>query len=186
MSYFAVAVARGPAGWSADELDLGRPSDVEDVAELLRDHDTDADISLLFVEADDEYLVVLRLDEGEDLRVFGSDAAFAEESKLGTALLGDLEPPAPLLLDEAYDSDDSEESDESPAESAEAESAVIVAERTALDEAEPLGDSDLLADLGVPARKLIELCAREGMLPSDVTAEICAVLGCGDEVEELR
>ena len=50
---------------------------------------------------------------------------------------------------------------------------------------EPAG-RELLADLGVPAQRLLALCAHEGMLPSDVTAEICQALGCGDELEELR
>ena len=51
---------------------------------------------------------------------------------------------------------------------------------------DPVGDADLLADLGVPARRLLELCAHEGLLPADVTAEVCQAIGCGDEVEELR
>jgi hypothetical protein len=38
----------------------------------------------------------------------------------------------------------------------------------------------------VPAARLLELCAQEGMLPSDITAELCHLIGCGDEVEELR
>jgi len=43
-------------------------------------------------------------------------------------------------------------------------------------------------ELGVviPAVKLLELCTHDGMLPSDVTAEVCQVIGCGDAVEELR
>ena len=65
----------------------------------LRDVEPDAEMSLLFVEADDQYLVILRLDEGEDLRVFGSDSAFADESRLGALLLGDIEAPA-LEIDE--------------------------------------------------------------------------------------
>jgi hypothetical protein len=32
----------------------------------------------------------------------------------------------------------------------------------------------------------LELCAREGMLPSDMVAEVCQAIGCGDEMEELR
>ena len=56
----------------------------------------------------------------------------------------------------------------------------------ALPDAEPAGDADLLADLGVPAGRLLELCAQEGMLPADITAELCQTIGCGDEVEELR
>lgn len=177
MSYFAVAVSRGPKGWSAAELDLGRPSHVEDVAEQLRDHDTEAEVSLLFVEADDEYFTVLRLDQGEDLRVFGSDAGFADESWLGAVLLGDLDLPGPLELGdddyEAESSDDEEDDDEA-------------AEPSNPDVEEPVGDADLLSDLGISDRELLELCSREGMLPSDVTAEICTVLSCADDVEELR
>jgi putative tRNA adenosine deaminase-associated protein len=53
-------------------------------------------------------------------------------------------------------------------------------------EADPVGDADLLADLGIPAQKLLALCGHDGMMPADVTAEVCTVLGCVDEVEELR
>lgn len=174
MSYFAVAVAKSPSGWSADELDLGRPSDlsdVEEVAELLRDLDSDATVSLLFVEVDDEYLAILRLDEGEDLRVFGSDAAFVDESPLGAVLLGEEDRPGPIdLPDEDFESDE-EYTDDPPAPT---------------DDVEPVGDADLLADLGISGAKLRALVAAEGMMPSDVTAEICTILGVGDEVEELR
>ena len=172
VSYFAVAAARGPRDWTVSELDLGRPAelaDVEEVADLLRDADVDAAVSLLFVEVDDEYLAILRLDEGEDLRVFGSDAAFVDESPLGAVLLGDQDRPGTIELPD--DEDDYQETEE-PSGGA--------------DDVEPVGDSDLLADLGVPGAKLIELCAGEGLLPSDVTTEICAVLGCVDAVEELR
>src|SRR5262245_35163724 len=91
VSYFAAAVVRGANGWSAAEITLNGASDVEDVADRLRDVEPEADVSLLFIESDDSYLVILRLDEGEDLRVFGSDAAFAEESRLGALLLGEIE-----------------------------------------------------------------------------------------------
>jgi len=49
-----------------------------------------------------------------------------------------------------------------------------------------LSGRPLLSDLGVPASRLLALCGREGMLPADVTAEVCQLVGCGDEVEELR
>ncbi len=169
MSYFAAAATRGPRGWTAAELDLTGAADVEEIAERLRDSDLTADVSLLFVESDDTYLVILRLDGGEDLRIFGSDAVFAEESRLGALLLGDLEV-APLELDELPAAGPDQDDEEPPAST----------------DIDPLGDADLLADLGVPAAKLLALCAHEGMLPADVTAEVCQVLGCGDAVEELR
>ena len=173
MSYFAAAVARGAKGWTATELDLTGAADVEEVAELMRDVDPDAAVSLLFVESDDAYLVVMRLDEGEDLRVFGSDSVFAGESRLGALLLGEIEEPA-LEIDDVTappSADETVAADEpAPAEP----------------DVDPVGDPDLLTDLGVPAHRLLELCAHEGMLPSDVTVEICQVLGCADDVEELR
>ncbi len=154
----------------ATELDLDGAADIEEIADRLRDVVPDASVSLLFVESDDAYLVIIRLDEGEDLRVFGSDATFAGESRLGALLLGEVEEPA-LDLDE-------ETTDQSAAEIDDASEAPP--------EVEPIGDPDLLSDLGVPARRLLELCTQDGMLPSDVTAEVCQAIGCGDEVEELR
>lgn len=178
MSHFAAAAVRGRFGWTAIELDLSDAADVEDVADRLRDVDLTASVSLLFVESDDSYLAVLRLDEGEDLRVFGSDSAFVDDSRLGKLLLGDLTlggQVEPAL--EPTDADDF-------AEDAEAEEEE---ERPAADPtANPIGDADLLADLGVSAHHLLELCATDGLLPADVTAEVCQVIGCADEVEELR
>ncbi|WFE26164.1 tRNA adenosine deaminase-associated protein [Solwaraspora sp. WMMD791] len=209
MPYFAAAAVRGPAGWSGAELDLGGVADIDEVVDRLREVDPDAEVSLLFVESDDSYLVILRLDEGEDLRIFSSDAAFADESRLGALLIGDIRTPAvevdlePVVVgaaasggtvaggaapspgggaggyagDPLTDFDDDvdaladEEDDEEP---------------VADPDAEPVGDADLLADLGVSARRLLALCSRDGMLPADVTAEVCQTLGCGDEIEELR
>ena len=178
MSYFAAAVVRGPKGWAVSELDLTGVSDAEDVADRLRDLDLEADISLLFVEIDDEYLALLRLDEGEDLRVFASDSALAEESRLGALLIADVEVPDPGIDIPDADDELTEDADD------EAETAVVAA--AAEPDASPLGDTDLLSDLGVSSRRLLELCAREGNLPSDVTTEICEDLGCADELEELR
>ncbi len=166
-AHFAAAVVRGKSGWSASELDLSGVADVDEVADLLRDAEPEASVSLLFVEAVDAYLVVMRLDEGEDLRIFGSDSAFAEESRLGKLLLSDVESPA-LEIDEEIDPDDEDD-------------------KPSVDPAvDPVGDADLLADLGVSAHKLLQLCATDGLLPSDITAELCQMIGCGDEVEELR
>jgi putative tRNA adenosine deaminase-associated protein len=177
VSHFAAAVVRDVNGWTAAELDITGAADVEDVAERLRDLDPEAKVSLLFVEADDTYLAIMRLDEGDDLRVFGSDAAFVEESRLGSLLLGDVEEPIALdLSDLDDDEDDTTATDDSDDAS----------QLAPLTEAEPVGDPDLLSDLGVPASRLLVLCGREGMLPADVTAEVCQLVGCGDEVEELR
>jgi putative tRNA adenosine deaminase-associated protein len=171
MSYFAAAVVRESESWSALELSLADAADVEDVAERLREVRPAAEISLLFVESDDSYLVIMRLDNGDDLRVFGSDSAFAEESRIGKVLLGDISQPAIDLdvdVDVAADDDDSG------------------TDRKLAADVDPAGDAELLTDLGVPGSRLLKLCRHEGMLPSDITAEVCQAIGCGDEVEELR
>jgi putative tRNA adenosine deaminase-associated protein len=172
VSTFAAAVARGKNGWTASELDLSGVADIDEVVDRLRDAEPDADVSLLFVEADDQYLVILRLDEGEDLRIFGSDSAFAEESRIGALLLGEVEAPA-LEIDElaAPPGEDDEDEEEGPASDP---------------DADPVGDAELLTDLGITAHRLLTLCSLEGMLPSDVTAEISQRLGCADELDELR
>jgi len=172
VSHFAAAVVRGAIGWTATELDLTGAADLEDVGDRLRDVDPDAELSLLFVEADDTYLAILRLDDGEDLRVFGSDSAFVAESRLGAMLLADVKEPVALELDAV----------EPPA--ADGADAVDDDEDKPVDpDADPVGDPDLLGDLGVPAGRLIALCGREGMLPADVTAEVGQLIGFGDAVD---
>jgi putative tRNA adenosine deaminase-associated protein len=173
VSYFAAAVVRGPKGWSSAEVDLSGAADIEEVADRLRDVDDEADVSVMFVESDDVYLVILRLDEGEDLRVFGSDKVFGQESRLGALLLGDIEEPVIEIEDVT------EEADVEPEDGPELRS-------SSEPDADPVGDADILADLGVPAHQLLELCAHEGMMPADITAEVCAAMGCADEIEELR
>jgi putative tRNA adenosine deaminase-associated protein len=173
VSYFAAALARVSEGWTAAELDLDGAEDVEAVGDLLRDVQPDAELSLLFVESDDEYLVVLRLDEGEDLRVFCSDVAFTDASRIGEVLLAELEESeVPVDLgddDDAAISEDDEEEEE-----------------TAEPVGHPVGDADLLTDLGISARDLLALCSHEGMLPADVMTEICRKIGCADELQDLR
>jgi putative tRNA adenosine deaminase-associated protein len=181
VSYFAAAVVKDVDGWSAAKVSLAGAADVEDVADRMRDVEPVAEISLLFVEADETYLAILRLDYGEDLRIFGSDVAFAEESRLGALLLGDLAGPteelASGILDVADFGDEDTESDSDSDEEPEAPAPAV---------ADPTGDVDLLTDLGLPATRLLELCGNDGMMPSDITAEVCQAIGCGDEVEELR
>lgn len=175
LSYFAAAAVRDATGWTAAELDLAGVVDLDEVADRLRDVDPDAMTALLFVESNDIYLVVMRLDDGDDLRVFASDSAFAEESRLGAVLVGEIKAPAVESDDDPVDSRRSTGTGDDDNE------------RPAADpDTDPVGEADLLADLGISASRLLSLCAHEGMLPGDVTAEVCQLIGCGDEVEELR
>jgi putative tRNA adenosine deaminase-associated protein len=160
VSYFAAALARTPAGWTAEELDLDGVSDVDEVADRVRDVDGDAETALLFVEEDDEYVAILRVD-ADDLRVFVSDALAAETYPVAGIFAGAVEDEPPAAA-----GDDDEE--------------------TPAPESEPVGDADLLADLGTPRGDLIALVTHERTLPSDVISEVCERAGCLDELETLR
>jgi putative tRNA adenosine deaminase-associated protein len=161
VSYFAAALARTSAGWTAEELDLDGLSDVDEVADRVRDVDGEAQTALLFVEEDDEYVAILRVDAGADeLRVFVSDPMAAESYPVAGIFAGAVEDePAPSSAED----DEEDEPD-----------------------AEPVGDADLLADLGTPRRDLIALVTHERTLPSDVISEVCERAGCLDELETLR
>ncbi|HEY7224314.1 MAG TPA: tRNA adenosine deaminase-associated protein [Micromonosporaceae bacterium] len=175
MSHFAAAVVRSEGQWSASELSLTDAADVQDVADRLRDADPSADVALLFVESDDAYLTILRLDEGEDLRVFSSDAAFADESRVGALLLGES-PQTSVEIDAELTAPPTPDAEPAKGAADPGDPGLV----------EPAGDPALLADLGVPATHLLALCANEDLLPSDVTAEVCMAIGAGDDVEELR
>jgi putative tRNA adenosine deaminase-associated protein len=163
VSYFAAALARTPAGWTAEELDLDGLTDVDEVADRVRDVDGEAETALLFVEEDDEYVAILRVD-ADDLRVFVSDSQAAQTYLVAGIFAGAVEDePAPP----SDPDDDGEEEDDPP-------------------DSEPVGDADLLADLGTSRRDLIALVTHERTLPSDVISEVCERAGCLDELETLR
>jgi putative tRNA adenosine deaminase-associated protein len=157
VSYFAAALARTPDGWTAEELDLDGLSDVDEVADLVRDVEDGAETALLFVEEDDEYVAILRVDAGADEpRVFVSDAAATGTYALAGLLAGAVEGPA-------------DEGEDSPAPVT-----------------EPLGDAGLLSDLGTSRRELLTLINSGRTLPADVISEVCERAGCLDELETLR
>ncbi|MBI1759531.1 MAG: tRNA adenosine deaminase-associated protein [Actinobacteria bacterium] len=151
MSYFAAVVARTNGRWSARELDLARAETIDDLTELVRDTTAEASVSVLFIEQDDEYVGIVRLDaEIDDPRVFLSNSGAGAEY-----------PLAGILAD------------------------VLVEEDDEMD-GEPVGDLDLVGDLGTPARDLIALIEHEGILPADVINTVCERAGCLDALEGLR
>lgn len=168
MTYFAAALASTDDGWTGRELDLDGLEDLDAVADALRDLAGDHDgPALLLLEEDDEYLAVVRVQGGGSLaapRVFLSDSRAA-----------DSHPLAALLWEEGAQADeiDDEESDDDEDEGTRAL-------------AEPVGDTALLADLGVPDRALLDLCAEEGLLPADVMVAVGERVGFADVLDELR
>ncbi len=162
MPYFAIAVARKPAGWTGQEVDLDELEDLDGVTELLRDMlDEEAGTALLLVEENDEYMLAVRVDGESDPRSFISDIRAVETSELA-AKFYDLTMPEVVIEDEDDD------------------------ESAARPEGEPGGDDSIASDLGTPAAELLELCAEEGNLPADVIYAVCEAAGCAQVLEDLR
>jgi putative tRNA adenosine deaminase-associated protein len=158
----AVAIAREDARWRAYDLDPTELEDLDALTDAMRD--LGDGLVVAFVEEDDEYLAIVRIDEdSSDPRVFLSDRRVLGTSDLAEALLADALPlPAPRGGDE----DDEDE-------------AVML-------HAQPIGDLDLLDDLGTPAEALIALISEEGMLPGDVVSAISDRAGAGEILDEVR
>lgn len=168
MTYFAAALARGDDGWTGAEVDLDGVEDLDTVADLVRDVAGEASgPALLLVEENDEWFAVVRVDDDVEPRVFISDPRVVETSEIAGIFYDEV------LAAPAEDAEDAEEDDEDE-------------EETMNPAAEPAGDFDLLADLGVPAERLKALCAEEGQLPGDIITALCERAGCLEELERLR
>jgi putative tRNA adenosine deaminase-associated protein len=165
VSYFAAALARTGESWTGVEVDLDEIEDIEALTDLLRDLTGDAPgPALLMLEEDDEYVAIVRVDGGAtglgEPRVFLSDRRAVQGSDVAAMLWEDVEP-------EDEEDEDAEDEGTRPV-------------------AEPVGDIELLADLGTPGAELVDLCAEEGLLPADVLTTVCERAGCADVLEELR
>ena len=156
----AVAVTRTGSTWNASDVDLDDLETLDDLIDQLDTLDDSADdkaLTVIFVEEDDEWLGLVRVDVDtlRDPRVFLSDSRVLSTSTLAERLFGDALPV--VVPEEEEDEDTSGRPD-----------------------AQPAGEPDLLTDIGTPGDVLVELCAEEGMLPSDVVATLCERAGCLD------
>lgn len=172
MTYFAAALARRGAGWTGEEIDLGDVEDLDGVIESVRQAvGDDAETALMLFEENDEWFGVVRIDDSGDPRVFVSDGRVVETSQVG-GILGEAaaieDDDAADVVDDEDDTDDEEE-----------EEAIRAA-------GDPIGDPELLADLGVPGNRLLALCSEEGQLPADILSTLCESAGCLDTLEALR
>ena len=171
MSYFAAALARRGGEWVGTEVDLADVEDLDGVVDVLRQAVGDeTDVAVLLFEENDEWFGIVRIDDDVDPRVFVSDGRVIETSTIG-AILGEA---AAVQDDEDDDVDSDEESDDD-----EEEDDVRAA-------GDPIGDADVLTDLGTPADRLLKLCAEEGQLPADILSVVCESAGCLEALEQLR
>ncbi len=173
MTYVASALARINSAWFGDDVALDDVEDLDGVVELVREVIGDeAETGLLFVEEDDEWLAILRLDADGDPRVFMSDARVVTSSDIAVLF---AEAAIEVSAIEDADADEAEEADD---EDDPDDGASI--------DGDPAGDFSLMADLGTSSARLLALCAEEGQLPSDVISAICEAAGCLDVLEKLR
>jgi putative tRNA adenosine deaminase-associated protein len=179
--YFAALLARTDDGWQASDTELDDVETLTDLADLARAAAADEETVLVCIEQDGAWFGLVRVDGEDDPRVFVSDAAAAMRSAYGEILLSDellgREPEDLAALDQLVDLDgteDGEPDDGEPDGTAEAsEDADQVPPG-------PLGDTELLSDLGMEPRAVLTLTAE------DALSEIADALGCTDMLEAVR
>ncbi|MFI9170450.1 tRNA adenosine deaminase-associated protein [Streptomyces lincolnensis] len=177
--YFAALLARTEDGWEASDTELlDNVETLSDLADLAREASPEDDTVLVLIEQEDAWFGVVRIDGEEDPRIYVSDAAAAARSSYGEILLtdellgrepGDDEPDLDALdLDGTEDGEDEDEDDDS--------------EAGGTGEAVPhgpVGDAEILDDLGVGVKELKALSA-------DALTEIADSLGASEVLETVR
>ncbi|GAA0444269.1 MULTISPECIES: hypothetical protein [Streptomyces] len=176
--YFAALLARTEDGWEASDTELDNVETLADLADLARQAAVDDDTVVAFIEQEGAWFGVVRVDGEDDPRVFVSDATAASRSSYGAMLTDELigrEEEASEDLDDLTNLDGTEDG--------EPEGAVDETEAEADDRlpAGPLGDVDLLDDLGVTGKDLLTFDSN-----GDALGEIADALGCTDVLEAVR
>ncbi|MDG9710188.1 tRNA adenosine deaminase-associated protein [Streptomyces sp. DH10] len=177
--YFAALLARTEDGWEASDTELDDVETLSDLADLAREASPDEDTVLVLIEQEDAWFGVVRVDGEEDPRIYVSDAAAAARSSYGEILLTDellgRDPDDGDDLDaldldgtEDGDSDDDEADDDDP----------VVGTGEAVPHG-PVGDAQILDDLGVSEKELRSLA-------TDAVTEIAEALGASETLETVR
>ncbi|GGV45049.1 hypothetical protein GCM10010495_73110 [Kitasatospora herbaricolor] len=184
MAYFAAVLARTEDGWDVSETELDAVESLADLADLAREAAQEDDSVLVFIEQEDAWFAIVRVDGEEDPRIFVSDGAAAARSSYGSVLTDELVEQAgesefddlDNLVAELDDEDSASEEEDEDDGPAVGPGGVPVG---------PLGDSEILAEFGLAAKDLVDLSG-EGAVPGDALAEIADALGCGEILEAVR
>ncbi|MEU8507826.1 hypothetical protein AB0C40_24525 [Streptomyces brevispora] len=188
--YFAALLARTEDGWEASDTDLDDVETLSDLTDLAREASVDEDTVLVFIEQEDAWFGVIRVDGEEDPRIYVSNASAAARSSYGEILLTDellgREPGAEdsiAALEELVGLDGTEdgEPDATPDNDNTIEDNDNDNDDDGLDAvpAGPLGDTGVLSDLGLPEAELL-------MLRTDALVEIADALGAAEVLETVR
>jgi putative tRNA adenosine deaminase-associated protein len=175
--YFAALLARTEDGWEASDTELDDVETLSDLTDLARDASVDEDTVLVLIEQEDAWFGVVRVDGEDDPRIYVSDAAAAARSSYGEILLTDellgREPGDDGADLDSLDLDGTEdgEPEDSDEDGAGADAAVPHG---------PVGDSEILDDLGFGEKELRALDAE------DALSTIAEALGASEVLETVR
>jgi len=173
VGYFAVVLTRGEDGWDTNDIELDEVESLEDLADAMRDTadmDSDGPI-LLLLEQEDLWFAVVRVDGEDDPRVFVSDRSAIEHSAYAEMLLEAAES-----VEDALDVDDLDEEEDPDDED----------DRAGGVDDGPVGDLEILLDLGTSADLLRELCESKGVLPSEALTTLAERAGAAGALETVR
>ncbi|XUL89620.1 hypothetical protein ACQ86D_25770 [Streptomyces galilaeus] len=176
--YFAALLARTEDGWEASDTELDDVESLSDLAELAREASPEDDTVLVLIEQEDAWFGVVRIDGEDDPRIYVSDAAAAARSSYGEILLTDellgRDPDADDVVDlDSLDLDGTEDGDSEDDDDEDGTSAEAVPHS-------PVGDSQILDDLGVGEKELRQLDA------DDALSSIAEALGASEVLETVR
>nr|WP_157168619.1 hypothetical protein [Streptomyces typhae] len=183
--YFAALLARTEDGWEASDTELDNVETLSDLTDLAREAAAEIsenydDTVLVFIEQEDAWFGVVRIDGEEDPRIFVSNGAAASRSAYGEILLTDemlgRDPDDGADDLDALDLDGTEDG-ESEAGEAEPDGADAGGDAVP---AGALGDTEILSDLGVPEKDLL------GLVSGDALNEIADILGAAEVLETVR
>jgi len=180
--YFAALLARTEDGWEASDTELDDVESLADLTDLAHRASTNDDTVIAFIEQEDAWFGVIRVDGEEDPRIYVSDAAAAARSSYGEMLLTDellgRDPDDLDVLDDLVDLDGTEDGEPGAEEEEEEDAGDDPVAADAVPPG-PLGDARILDDLGMPERQLLSL-------DTDALGSIADTLGCVDVLEAVR
>jgi putative tRNA adenosine deaminase-associated protein len=183
--YFAALLARTEDGWEASDTELDDVETLSDLTDLAREASVDEDTVLVFIEQEDAWFGILRVEGEEDPRIYVSDAASAARSSYGEILIdellgGDGDDPADDLDTLDLDGTEDGEPDDTDEEfEANQETDGIPAPGGEPVPAGAVGDREILSDLGLSETDLLAL-------ETDAMAEIAEALGAAEVLETVR
>ncbi|UPT47046.1 hypothetical protein [Streptomyces sp. WAC00303] len=183
--YFAALLARTEDGWEASDTELDDVETLSDLTDLAREASVDEDTVLVYIEQEDAWFGVVRVDGEEDPRIYVSDASAAARSSYGEILLTDellgREPGAEdeiAALEELVDLDGTEDGEPERSAPAAADPDEDGPDPDAVPTG-PIGELGVLADLGMSEKELLTL-------QTDALSEIAEAVGAAEVLESVR